>query len=25
LDNPAWIQGVTSGTYRQWMATQYSL
>jgi len=25
LDNPAWIQSVTTGTYRQWMATQYSL
>jgi dTDP-glucose 4,6-dehydratase len=25
LDNPAWIQSVTSGAYRQWMATQYSL
>jgi dTDP-glucose 4,6-dehydratase len=25
LENPAWIQAVTSGTYRQWMATQYSL
>ena len=25
LDNDAWIQGVTSGSYRQWMATQYSL
>jgi dTDP-glucose 4,6-dehydratase len=25
LDNEPWIQGVTSGNYRQWMATQYSL
>jgi len=25
LDNEAWIQSVTSGSYRQWMATQYSL
>jgi dTDP-glucose 4,6-dehydratase len=25
LENEAWIQGVTSGSYRQWMATQYSL
>ena len=25
LDNDAWIQSVTSGAYRQWMATQYSL
>ena len=25
LDNQAWIQSVTSGAYRQWMATQYSL
>jgi dTDP-glucose 4,6-dehydratase len=25
LDNQAWIQGVTSGSYRQWMATQYSM
>jgi dTDP-glucose 4,6-dehydratase len=25
LENPAWIQSVTSGSYRQWMATQYSL
>ena len=25
LDNPAWIQSVTSGSYRQWMATQYSM
>jgi dTDP-glucose 4,6-dehydratase len=25
LDNPAWIQAVTTGSYRQWMATQYSL
>ena len=25
LDNPAWVQSVTSGAYRQWMATQYSL
>jgi dTDP-glucose 4,6-dehydratase len=25
LENPAWIQAVTTGTYRQWMATQYSL
>jgi dTDP-glucose 4,6-dehydratase len=25
LENVAWIQGVTSGSYRQWMATQYSL
>ncbi len=25
LDNPVWIQSVTSGAYRQWMATQYSL
>ena len=25
LENPAWIQAVTSGSYRQWMATQYSL
>jgi dTDP-glucose 4,6-dehydratase len=25
LDNEAWIQSVTSGNYRQWMATQYSL
>jgi dTDP-glucose 4,6-dehydratase len=25
LDNPDWILSVTSGAYRQWMATQYSL
>jgi dTDP-glucose 4,6-dehydratase len=25
LDNPAWIESVTSGSYRQWMATQYSM
>jgi len=25
LDNEAWVQSVTSGAYRQWMATQYSL
>jgi len=25
LENQAWIQNVTSGAYRQWMATQYSL
>jgi len=25
LDNGAWVQSVTSGSYRQWMAKQYSL
>lgn len=25
LDNEAWTRAVTSGSYRQWMATQYSL
>jgi dTDP-glucose 4,6-dehydratase len=25
LDNQAWIQNVTSGGYRQWMAKQYSM
>jgi len=25
LENEAWIQSVTSGSYRQWMATQYSM
>jgi dTDP-glucose 4,6-dehydratase len=25
LDNEAWVQRVTSGSYRQWMAKQYSL
>ena len=25
LDNDVWIQSVTSGAYRQWMATQYSV
>jgi dTDP-glucose 4,6-dehydratase len=25
LENEAWAQAVTSGSYRQWMATQYSL
>src|SRR5579885_1285379 len=25
LGNESWIQSVTSGSYRQWMATQYSL
>jgi dTDP-glucose 4,6-dehydratase len=25
LDNEGWIQNVTSGRYRQWMATQYAL
>jgi dTDP-glucose 4,6-dehydratase len=25
LDNETWVQGVTSGSYRQWMAKQYSL
>lgn len=25
LENNAWIQSVTTGSYRQWMATQYSL
>ena len=24
LANEGWIEGVTSGSYRQWMATQYS-
>lgn len=25
LDNDAWVQSVTSGSYRQWMAKQYSM
>jgi len=25
LDNHGWVQSVTSGNYRQWMAKQYSL
>jgi dTDP-glucose 4,6-dehydratase len=25
LDNQPWIEAVTSGSYRQWMATQYSM
>jgi dTDP-glucose 4,6-dehydratase len=25
LDNPEWIEEVTSGSYRQWIATQYSV
>lgn len=25
LQNPGWIESVTSGNYRQWMATQYSM
>jgi dTDP-glucose 4,6-dehydratase len=25
LANGTWIQGVTSGTYRQWIAKQYSV
>jgi dTDP-glucose 4,6-dehydratase len=25
LANPAWVQDVTSGSYRQWIQTQYSL
>jgi dTDP-glucose 4,6-dehydratase len=25
LNNAAWIESVTSGSYRQWMATQYSM
>jgi dTDP-glucose 4,6-dehydratase len=25
LENEPWIQSVTSGSYRQWMATQYSM
>ncbi len=25
LENEAWIESVTTGSYRQWMATQYSL
>src|SRR5690242_7532040 len=25
LENEGWIQSVTSGAYRQWMATQYSM
>ena len=25
LENPAWIGAVTTGSYRQWLATQYSL
>ncbi|HEX6804689.1 MAG TPA: dTDP-glucose 4,6-dehydratase [Terriglobales bacterium] len=25
LENELWIQGVTSGSYRQWMAKQYSM
>jgi dTDP-glucose 4,6-dehydratase len=25
LKNPAWIEAVTSGSYRQWLATQYSM
>src|SRR6185437_11659403 len=25
LDNETWVQSVTSGSYRQWMAKQYSL
>jgi dTDP-glucose 4,6-dehydratase len=24
LDNPEWVQGVTSGEYRQWLGKQYS-
>ena len=24
LENAQWVQNVTSGTYRQWMATHYS-
>jgi dTDP-glucose 4,6-dehydratase len=24
LDNPAWVQGVTSGEYRKWIATNYA-
>ena len=23
LDHPAWVQGVQSGTYREWLAAQY--
>jgi len=25
VDNQPWIENVTSGSYRQWMATQYSM
>jgi dTDP-glucose 4,6-dehydratase len=25
LANEAWIKGVTTGNYRQWIATQYSV
>jgi dTDP-glucose 4,6-dehydratase len=25
LENQAWVESVTSGSYRQWMATQYSV
>ncbi|HKW17235.1 MAG TPA: dTDP-glucose 4,6-dehydratase [Terriglobales bacterium] len=25
LENQAWVEGVTSGAYRQWISTQYSL
>jgi dTDP-glucose 4,6-dehydratase len=24
LDNPAWVQGVTSGEYRSWIAANYA-
>jgi dTDP-glucose 4,6-dehydratase len=24
LDNPQWVEGVTSGAYRQWLGMQYS-
>jgi dTDP-glucose 4,6-dehydratase len=24
LDNPAWVEGVTSGAYRQWLDLNYA-
>jgi len=24
LDNPAWVEGVVSGSYRDWVQKQYS-
>jgi len=24
LDNPVWIEGVVSGSYRQWLQKQYN-
>jgi dTDP-glucose 4,6-dehydratase len=25
MDNPSWVESVRTGTYREWMKTQYGL